>query len=225
MLVCALTFVISGVGLLSYGRQWLQPAPPMSCLSTPGIASAAGSAPSVGKPVRLNAREQLKKIDWRQFERVSARILSEMEWQVTLSGGAKPDGGADIVARKNGETAVVQCKHWKYAQVQLKVVRELLGTKVSAGFAAHEAVLFALGTLTEEAAHFARENKITVFDGEAVVRLVEEIGVENFPELLEPDRKLCPKCDAPMVLRRAARPFWGCTTYPRCRGVIEIDLA
>lgn len=40
---------------------------------------------------------------------------------------------------------------------------------------------------------------------------------------------LCPKCGAPMVLRtamrgeRAGKRFWGCSRYPSCRGIVNID--
>ncbi len=40
---------------------------------------------------------------------------------------------------------------------------------------------------------------------------------------------LCPRCGAPMVRRRATRgpnagkEFYGCTNYPRCRGIVNID--
>ena len=39
----------------------------------------------------------------------------------------------------------------------------------------------------------------------------------------------CPRCGSPMVLRTAKRgaregkQFWGCSTYPRCRGIVNID--
>jgi hypothetical protein len=39
----------------------------------------------------------------------------------------------------------------------------------------------------------------------------------------------CPKCGAPMVLRtasrgaRAGKKFWGCSTYPHCHGIVNID--
>ena len=42
----------------------------------------------------------------------------------------------------------------------------------------------------------------------------------------EPARPACPKCAAPMVLRRATtgsnagRKFWGCSTFPRCRATL-----
>jgi len=42
---------------------------------------------------------------------------------------------------------------------------------------------------------------------------------------------LCPKCSAPMVRRlakkgaNAGQEFWGCTAYPRCRGVVVAKSA
>jgi four helix bundle suffix protein len=35
----------------------------------------------------------------------------------------------------------------------------------------------------------------------------------------KPDAPSCPQCGAPMQERRSAKgPFWGCSTYPQCRG-------
>jgi len=40
---------------------------------------------------------------------------------------------------------------------------------------------------------------------------------------------LCPKCGSPMVRRevkkgeQAGKAFWGCSHYPRCRGVLNIS--
>lgn len=39
----------------------------------------------------------------------------------------------------------------------------------------------------------------------------------------------CPRCGSPMILRNATkgknagRSFWGCSTFPKCRGIINID--
>jgi hypothetical protein len=41
----------------------------------------------------------------------------------------------------------------------------------------------------------------------------------------------CPKCDAPMIRRKAQRgasagnQFWGCSQYPQCRGIRQIESA
>lgn len=58
--------------------------------------------------------------------------------------------------------------------------------------------------------------------GELVPAIGADIGIDRFPELTNPDDKRCPKCGAVMVLRDIVEtPFWGCSTYPRCRGTIE----
>jgi hypothetical protein len=42
----------------------------------------------------------------------------------------------------------------------------------------------------------------------------------------EPVAPLCPKCSSPMVLRvgkngsNAGKNFWGCSRFPKCRGII-----
>jgi hypothetical protein len=51
--------------------------------------------------------------------------------------------------------------------------------------------------------------------------------VQTAPEPAAQPR--CPECNAPMVLRTAARganqggKFWGCPNYPRCRGIIKYE--
>jgi hypothetical protein len=43
------------------------------------------------------------------------------------------------------------------------------------------------------------------------------------------DTPTCPKCSAPMVLRRAragskaGQTFWGCTSYPKCHGILKAN--
>lgn len=42
------------------------------------------------------------------------------------------------------------------------------------------------------------------------------------------NRQLCPKCGSSMVLRETkkganrGKQFWGCSTFPRCRGIVEV---
>ncbi|MFM7181198.1 MAG: four helix bundle suffix domain-containing protein [Verrucomicrobiales bacterium] len=40
----------------------------------------------------------------------------------------------------------------------------------------------------------------------------------------KPDAPLCPECGAPMKKRNSQRgPFWGCGSYPECKGIRQID--
>lgn len=54
----------------------------------------------------------------------------------------------------------------------------------------------------------------------------EEIADETVPD--RSDTPLCPRCGAPMILRKARRGkregqfFWGCSRFPRCQCVLEM---
>lgn len=45
----------------------------------------------------------------------------------------------------------------------------------------------------------------------------------------EPKAPVCPKCGSPMILRtvrkgdNAGNKFWGCSTYPTCRGIVPYE--
>lgn len=53
-----------------------------------------------------------------------------------------------------------------------------------------------------------------------VINDTNETGIA--PEMPE---KLCPNCGEPMVVRRSrfGRLFYGCSTYPKCNGIVGID--
>lgn len=171
----------------------------------------------------LTIMDRLHAIDWFQFEKVAYKILEKEGWAVQARGGASPDGGADLLAVKENVTAVVQCKHWHNIEVQVSVLRELLGTMNSALFSADTAMLFTLSNCTIPAKQFADENGISIFNAEDIAIRISIYGIQNFPELLNPEEKYCPKCGAPMIWRDNAKvPFWGCSMYPRCKGVIKV---
>ena len=50
------------------------------------------------------------------------------------------------------------------------------------------------------------------------------------PEQVQESSPRCPKCGSDMVLRTAKRgdnqggKFWGCSKYPECRGILNIDM-
>ena len=54
-----------------------------------------------------------------------------------------------------------------------------------------------------------------------------EDTISKNTEVGSPDgeAKICPKCGATMILRRSrfGRLFWGCSKYPKCNGIVNID--
>lgn len=53
-----------------------------------------------------------------------------------------------------------------------------------------------------------------------IIEATSETGIA--PEMPE---KVCPNCGSPMVVRRSrfGRLFYGCSTYPKCNGIVSID--
>jgi restriction system protein len=93
---------------------------------------------------------------------------------------------------------------------------------------ASAAKVVATTSFTSEAIAFAKGKPIELVDSNALLRLVRD--VQKSPRVAipsgEPDHltPACPQCGATMVVRTARRgrdagsKFWGCPSYPKCRG-------
>jgi restriction system protein len=124
----------------------------------------------------------------------------------------------DLIANKDGERRLVQCKHWRTWVVQERVVREMLGSM--AHFQVSAGAIYTLKGWTKPAAEFARQHGIGLLDAaELTRRSLERLNASQLDELLKPREHHCPKCESPMILRTGDfTAFWGCSAFPRCRG-------
>ena len=81
----------------------------------------------------------------------------------------------------------------------------------------------------EKAEAGAVEAGDAVSHAETEAQAVHEESAAAAPERL--NTPLCPRCGAPMVLRRARRGkrkgqyFWGCSRFPRCRCVADMKVS
>jgi HJR/Mrr/RecB family endonuclease len=167
----------------------------------------------------------LGEIDWFQFEKFSAALLRSQGYQVERKGGAQPDGGVDLIAIKDGQTTLVQCKHWRTWTVQEKVIRELLGSMTH--FKAQHGMLYTLKGWTRPAADFAAQHNIQLFDARALTTKAEmQLSAQRINEFLYPRFHHCPTCEAEMVKRTGRfKAFWGCSRFPACRGILTYSGA
>jgi HJR/Mrr/RecB family endonuclease len=189
---------------------------------------------TIGKettPVRKTPKptisQQLRKIDWFQFEKLIEQIYLRRGFSVKRMGGANPDGGVDLIIESPNEKFVVQCKHWRKWTVSVRQLREFLGTltdsKISKG------IFITLTGYSDDAKKLADKHGIQILNESDVVRMLEESGLicaKEISELLSDSRKFCPKCESEMVLRTArstGSQFWGCSHYPRCRFVLKFE--
>ncbi len=174
--------------------------------------------------------EQLHQIDWFQFEKLLEAAYRARGYGVERRGGAKADGGIDLVITKEGETIAVQCKHWKKWVVRVRLVREMIGALKVAGI--QKAIIITLKGFTNDAQSLAAEHGIQILTEKDVLALLESVGAHDdalFQELLNDQRKFCPRCEGEMVLRTATRgldvgkTFWGCSRFPRCKYILRAE--
>lgn len=172
-------------------------------------------------------------IGWRHFEQLVGEAFRRQGYAVEETGLGGPDGGIDLILRKDSCRVLVQCKQWRQRQVGVKVVREIYG--LPAHHRADEVKIVCSGTYTRDAGEFAKDKPIELISGEGLLRMICEVQiapvqttyiikvVKPTPAAPAPIASLvCPKCGKPMVERNnrtTGQKFWGCSTFPVCRGM------
>jgi restriction system protein len=203
----------------------------------------------------LDAQQDLTSIrtlPWREFEALVAEAYRRQGYTVTHIGGDGPDGGVDVILKKDSNCLMVQCKQWRADKVGVQVVREIFG--VMTAQRAQGAVIITSGLFTQEAKTFARGKPIDLVEGPRLADLIRSVQVGPSPPPLrtvagrdtaqetgraraaaasEPPeanpKTSCPQCGTEMVLRTAQRGahtgerFWGCSRFPGCRATIPYD--
>lgn len=182
--------------------------------------------------------DSIRALSWQAFEMLCGEAFRWQGYAVQENGLGGADGGVDLFIRKQGQTHLVQCKHWKQQKVGVKEVRELFGV-VTAQRAA-SGILISTGHFTADARAFADDKPIDLINGPALVNL---IGNLEIPEKTgsaapkprpqdvqpEPTAPSCPRCGQPTQLKSAKKgqyqgqQFWGCTQFPKCRGLVSLN--
>ena len=213
---------------------------PLACVIAAGVSALrrhergqlVSRVSTAGAPAALND------MTWRQFEVLVGEGFRLQGYAVTETGGGGPDGGVDLVLRKDGERFLVQCKQWKALKVSVSVVRELYGVMAAQGAA--RGFVVTSGRFTDEAVAFVAGRNIRLVDGPKLFGMIRQ--AQAFREAAQTSAPIrapaatpavapaadhspaCPVCASTMVLRTARRganaggEFWGCTRFPDCKG-------
>lgn len=181
--------------------------------------------------------EQIQALSPEQFEEWVGARFRDLGYSVKVTG-LSGDHGADLLAEKQGEVAVIQCKNYKAWSVGEPILRDLYGTMHD--FKATKAYLVTTGQLTKAAAEWVKGKPIEVWDSEYLVslsaRLADKRPTASPGETAESPASVghrmespvadstgaptCPKCGSTLVARRnrnTREAFWGCSKYPACR--------
>ena len=171
--------------------------------------------------------DSLRAMNWKQFEMLVGEAFRRQGYRVEETGLGGADGGIDLRLSKNGKVTLAQCKQWHSKRVDVKIVREMYGLLAHHG--ADAVKIVAIGDFTPDARRFAQGKPIELIHGKALLALLRAAqsttpaAANPAPKptatsLVAPD---CPNCGASMIKRtnrRSHEAFWGCPTYPSCRG-------
>ncbi|GLQ96147.1 restriction endonuclease [Dyella mobilis] len=183
--------------------------------------------------------DSLRKMSWCEFEMLVGEAFRRQGYAVSETGLGGPDGGIDLVLRKDGKNTLVQCKQWKTQRVDVKVVREMFGLLMDRGAAAVKIV--AIGDYTADARRFAKGKAIELISGETLLTMVREVQTSTTastlpashsftkavtPQAITSTNPTCPNCESSMIKRfnrKTQEAFWGCVKYPSCRGTKAVE--
>lgn len=183
--------------------------------------------------------DSLAAIGWRDFERLVGEAFRRQGYTVEETGLGGADGGIDLILRKGSQRTLVQCKQWRRQQVPVNVVREMYGLLAHHG--AHAVRIATVGSFTKDAARFAAGKPIELMDGATLLAMIRSVQVEGRPATQPQDTTSapvvaphadtaasvtasapdCPRCGRAMIEctnRRTNSTFWGCASFPACRG-------
>jgi restriction system protein len=137
-----------------------------------------------------------------------------------VRGRGRADGGVDLVLVRNGESTVVQVKHWRRDVVGVSLVRELYG--VQRASAAASAIFVTMGRFSSDAIAFADQVGMTLVDGPELLRIGADLADMPFevPLTIDTSVPTCPACGADMVERTAGR---GAHAFPARRATRPLD--
>jgi restriction system protein len=111
-----------------------------------------------------------------EFEKLIATIFKSYGHQAQIHGGSSDHGVDILVSSSNDEKWIIQCKRYS-GSVGEPVVRDLYGTMNHES--AQRAYLITTGSFTAQAKAWAEGKPIVLYDGEALVKLIQRTQVHR----------------------------------------------
>jgi len=175
--------------------------------------------------------ELLQSLDWKRFEELCAALFDDMSLTARNTQlGA--DDGIDIelydTHAPDTLVAIAQCKAWS-KPVGVKEIREFYGVMIVTRVS--RAYFVTTSTFTNDARKYSTLSEVSLIDGVRFLQLIQSRSPEKSAELLkfatagDYTTPTCPSCGLKMVPREASNtglPFWGCKSYPRCKGKLNM---
>lgn len=216
---------------LSRILQWVVP---LVCLVASGVSAIKRTKRKTlaADTAQAKSTDAFSGMSWQKFEQLVGESFRQRGYAVKEIGGGGADGGVDLVLSKAGEKFLVQSKQWRAQRVGVDVVRELYGVMAAQG--ATGGFVVTSGRFTAEATEFASGRNVKLIDGPQLFQMLGGTAAPKAassaaaatPARAPATTPACPVCGSPMVKRTARKgsnagsTFWGCSTYPKCKGTV-----
>ena len=134
-----------------------------------------------------SAYNDLYKLNPYEFEKFIEDLFSKMDYSARVTtksnGNEGGDYGADLIAKKNGNTIIVQVKRWRSGNlVGADAIRSTLGAMPK--FKADKSIILTTSDFTEQAYEQAKEAPIELWNG----RYLEEL-IAKYKPIYVPNRE------------------------------------
>jgi restriction system protein len=190
-----------------------------------------------GRRLARAGMPEIDRMTGTEFEQRLVSLFRALGYHVQHTGGLT-DNGADLVISKNGARTVVQAKRYSNS-VGVQAVQQAATAR--SAYDATAALVVTNSRFTPNAQRLARASHVDLWDRDQLIARLLETGPAAEKSLAAPAQLVqapaiqqppaCPRCGAPMVLRTARRgenvggQFYGCSTYPQCRGMVSLPPA
>lgn len=109
---------------------------------------------------------------WREFEVLVGEAFRLQGYQIIESTRGSGDSGGELTLRRERETFLVRCGHWKTSRVDVDAVHALQRAMIARG--ASGGFLLTEGRFAREASAFAAGCNVRLIDGPALRGLLDE---------------------------------------------------
>lgn len=121
--------------------------------------------------------KSIRSLSWKEFECLISEAYRRQGYAVEERGGGGPDGGVDLVLRKNGTKTFVQCKQRRNDPINVSIVRELYGVMAAEG--AQKGIIVTSSGYTPDALEFARGKNLELVDGATLAALIRSVQMSR----------------------------------------------
>jgi len=187
------------------------------------------------QPILTPPSGYLKELSDDEFKELVVMVFKQRGYNSYNQNDEKYEG-VDLVLQVNNEITFVNFSEWRKQQVGVTAIAQLYVSMKEEN--AKHGIIVTTGIFTSETLDLALGKAILLINGIDLSQMVDTL--QSNETIQENDNKepeiatempeldpLCPICSQKMIKRTARKgknagnTFWGCSTYPNCRGVVN----